>query len=245
MSYISVKDKVVLITGASRGIGKRIAEGFRDEGAIVHGTGSKPESVEWMKDEGIIGHAADMRDPLAIGSVIQSIHEKTGKVDVLINNAGIASNTPAGGMKEDEIYKIVETNYIGLFRACQAYYKVQRKVGGNVINFASVLGLVGTPLASVYSGTKGAVISLTRALAVEWVKNGFRLNAICPGLIETDMTSMITDRPAIKEQVQAGIPMKRMGRPDDLLGAGLFLASDASSYMTGQILVVDGGLTAQ
>lgn len=245
MSYISVKNKVVLITGASRGIGKVLAEKFRDEGAIVHGTGSKPESVAWMDPSGIHGHSADMRDPHAIGSVIQSIHDRESRIDVLINNAGVAGNTPAGGMKEEEIHKIVETNYIGLFRACQAYYKVQKKTGGNIINFASILGLVGTPLASVYSGSKGAVISLTKALAIEWVKNGFRLNAICPGLIETDMTSMITDRPAIKEQVQGNIPMKRMGKPEDLVGAALYLASDASEYMTGQIMVVDGGLTAQ
>ncbi|WCL49536.1 SDR family NAD(P)-dependent oxidoreductase [Leptospira sp. GIMC2001] len=241
----SVKGKVILITGASRGIGRFLAEGFRDLGAEVHGTGSKPESVEWMKSAGIVGHAADMRDPLAIGQVIQSVHAKTARIDVLINNAGIAGNTPAGGMKEEEISKIIETNYTGLFRSCQAYYKVQRKSGGNIINFASVLGMIGTPLASVYSGTKGAVISLTKALAIEWVNNGFRVNAICPGLIETDMTSMITDRPAIKEKVQGGIPMGRMGLPIDLMGGVVFLASDSSSYMTGQTIVIDGGMTAQ
>lgn len=245
MGFISVQNKIILITGASRGIGRKLAEAFHSEGAIVHGTGSKNESIAWMPSEGIHGHVADMRDPLAIGSVIQSIFDKEGKIDVLINNAGIASNTPASGFKDEEIYKIVETNYIGLFRACQAYFKVQKKMGGNIINFASVLGLVGTPLASVYSGTKGAVIALTRALAIEWVKYGFRVNAICPGLIETDMTHMITQRENIKEQVVQNIPMKRMGKPDDLVGAVLFLASDASSYMTGQTLVVDGGLTAQ
>jgi 3-oxoacyl-[acyl-carrier protein] reductase len=245
MNFINVKDKVVVITGASRGIGKCLAEGFRDSGAKVHGTGSKPESVSWMEASGITGHSANMRNPEEIIAVLQEIHQKEGKIDVLINNAGVASNTPAKGLKEEEISKIIETNFIGLFKACQEYYKLQRKSGGNIINFASVLGLVGTPLASVYSGTKGAVISMTKALAIEWVGNGFRVNAICPGLIETDMTSMITDRPSIKEQVQSNIPMKRMGRPEDLLGAALFLASDSSSYMTGQTLVVDGGLTAQ
>jgi len=242
---ISVQGKVVVITGASRGIGKTLAESFLKEGAIVHGTGSRPESIEWMRNIGIHGHSADLRDPAAMGAILQSIHDMEGRIDVLVNNAGVASNTPAGGMKEEEISKIVETNFIGLFRSCQAYYKLQKKSGGNIINFSSILGLVGTPLASIYSGTKGAVISLTRALAIEWAKNGFRLNAICPGLIETDMTAMITGRPQLKEQVQANIPMKRMGKPEDLVGAALFLASDASSYMTGQILVIDGGLTAQ
>jgi 3-oxoacyl-[acyl-carrier protein] reductase len=244
-NLFNIENKVIVITGASRGIGKYLAEGFNDLGARVHGLGSKPESIEWMKGSGINGHSTNMRHPEEIHSTLQSIHQKEGRIDVLINNAGIASNTPASGMKMDELMNIVETNYIGVFQSCQAYYKLQKKQGGNIINFASVLGMIGTPLASIYSGTKGAVISLTKALAIEWVKNDFRLNTICPGLIETDMTAMITDRPLIKEQVQANIPMKRMGLPKDLLGATVFLASDASKYMTGSSIIVDGGMTAQ
>ena len=220
----SVKDKTVIITGASRGIGRRLAEGFRDAGAIVYGTGSRPESVEWMKDaEGIEGRAANLMEPGAMAAVIEEVHGKHGRLDCLI-----------------------DTNFKGVFRACQAYYKLQRKSGGGVIiNVSSVLGHVGTKLAAVYCGTKGAVIQMSKALAIEWAGSGFRINALCPGFIDTDMTEMIQKRPQVLEQMNASIPMGRMGQPEDLLGASIFLASDASAYMTGQSLVVDGGFIAQ
>ncbi len=141
---------------------------------------------------------------------------------------------------------MIDTNFKGVFRACQAYYKLQRKSGGGVIiNVSSVLGHVGTKLAAVYCGTKGAVIQMSKALAIEWAGSGFRINALCPGFIDTDMTEMIQKRPQVLEQMNASIPMGRMGQPEDLLGASIFLASDASAYMTGQSLVVDGGFIAQ
>lgn len=105
--------------------------------------------------------------------------------------------------------------------------------------------MVGSKLASVYSGTKGAVITLSKALAIEWCNNGYRVNVICPGLIDTDMTDMIKDKEFIMKQVLAGIPMGRLGKPEDILGAAIYLASDSSAYMTGQCIVLDGGLTAQ
>ncbi len=244
---LSVKDKTIIVTGASRGIGRAIAETLRDRGAVVYGTGSRPESIEWMNaDSAVQGRVANVREPGAMAEIIQEVHDKHGRLDVLINNAGIASNTPASSFKEDEMEAIIDTNFKGLFRACQAYYKLQRKSGGgNIINVASILGLVGTTLASVYCGTKGAVINMTRALAVEWASSGFRLNCICPGFIETDMTEMIQKRPAVMEKMLEAVPMKRIGRPDDLVGAAVFLASDASKYMTGQTVVVDGGMIAQ
>jgi 3-oxoacyl-[acyl-carrier protein] reductase len=241
----SVKDKTIIITGASRGIGKTLAEGFRDAGAIVYGTGSRPASVEWMAGSGIHGRAADMTEPGAIGAVIQEVYEKHGRLDCLINNAGIATNTPSMGFKEEDMERMIDTNFKGVFRACQAYYKLQRKSGGGVIiNVSSVLGHVGTTLAAIYCGTKGAVVQMTKALAIEWAGTGFRLNALCPGFIDTDMTEMIQKRPAVLEKMLETIPMRRMGKPEDLLGAAIFLASDASVYMTGQSLIVDGGFVA-
>ena len=131
-----------------------------------------------------------------------------------------------------------------MFRACQAYYKVQKKAGGCIINVGSILGLVGTSLASVYCGTKGAVVQMTKALAIEWAGNNFRVNAILPGFIETDMTEGMRSRPQVLDGALQMIPMKKLGQPRDLLGAAIYLSSDAASYMTGQNIVVDGGMTA-
>ncbi|TGN20335.1 SDR family NAD(P)-dependent oxidoreductase [Leptospira idonii] len=245
MNLFDVKGKTVLITGASRGIGKTLALGFRDAGAIVYGAGSRPESVEWMAKEGINGVVIDVRSEKDAYNEIGKIREKHGKLNCLINNAGIATNTPASGFKEDELQNIIQTNYAGVFRNCQAYYKHHKKDGGNIINVASVLGIVGSKLASVYSGTKGAVITLSKALAIEWCNSGYRVNVICPGLIDTDMTEMIKSKDYILSQVVSAIPMGRLGKPEEILGAAIYLASDASSYVTGQEIIVDGGMIAQ
>lgn len=245
MKLFDVSGKTILITGASRGIGKTLALGFRDAGAIVYGAGSKLESIQWMEKENIHGVVIDVRSETDAFQTIQMIKTKHGRLDTLINNAGIATNTPASGFKEEEIQNIVQTNYVGVFRSCQAYYKIQKKDGGNIINIASVLGMVGTKLASVYSGTKGAVITLSKALAIEWCNSGYRVNTICPGLIDTDMTDMIKSKEGIMNQVLSGIPMGRLGKPEDILGAAIFLSSDNSAYITGQSIVIDGGLTAQ
>ncbi|MBX7058989.1 MAG: glucose 1-dehydrogenase [Leptospirales bacterium] len=241
---ISFENKTILITGASRGIGRAIAEGFGRHGATVYGTARAESSLDWMAAAGMHGRAADVSQPGAVAAVIEEIVARHGRLDCLLNNAGVASNTPSGGMKEGEMDMIINTNFKGVFRACQAYYKAQRRSGGVIINMASVLGLVGAPLAGVYCGTKGAVIQTTRALAVEWASAGFRVNAIAPGFIDTDMTEMIKKRPAVREKLLGQIPMNRMGQPEDIVGAALYLASDLSSYVTGHVLVVDGGVTA-
>lgn len=233
-----------MITGASRGIGRALAEGFRDAGAIVYGTGSKPESIEWMMSSDIQGRVADISKPGTMQPIIEEIKSKHSKLDCLINNAGIAVNIPASAFKEEDIYRIIDTNFVGMFRTCQAYYKAHKLMGGNIINISSVLGLVGYSLSSIYSGTKGAAIQLTKSLAAEWIGNNFRVNVICPGFIDTDMNKMIKDKPQVFETVSSNIPMRRLGKPEDILGAAIFLSSEASSYMTGQVLVVDGGLTS-
>jgi 3-oxoacyl-[acyl-carrier protein] reductase len=244
MGLFDLNGKTVLVTGASRGIGKALVEEFIRSNAIVYGTGSKEESIVWMKGTGIEGRVADISKAGTMAPIIDEIKSKHGKLDCLVNNAGIAVNIPAVAFKEEDIYKIIDTNFVGMFRTCQAYYKSHKLLGGNIINVSSVLGLVGYSLSSVYSGTKGAAIQLTKSLAAEWVNNNFRLNAICPGFIDTDMNKMIKDKPQVFESVSKGIPMKRLGKPEDIAGAAIFLASDASSYMTGQIIVVDGGLSS-
>jgi len=244
LSFFDVRNRTILITGASRGIGKALALGFQEVGAIVYGTGSKEESISWMSEQGIEGRVADISKKGSMDPIIEEIKSKHGKLDCLINNAGIAVNIPAVAFKEEDIYKIIDTNLVGMFRTCQFYYKTHKLIGGNIINISSVLGLVGYSLSSIYSGTKGAAIQLTKSLAAEWIGNKFRVNAICPGFIDTDMNKMIKDKPQVFETVSSSIPMRRLGKPEDIVGAAIFLASDSSSYMTGQVIVIDGGLTS-
>jgi len=239
-----MQQKTVLITGATRGIGRGIAIGFADAGYIVYGSGRNLDGSEWASQKSIHLRQADVTDQASMAAIMNEIKEKHGRLDCLINNAGVAGNTPASSLDAEEIAKIIDTNFKGVFQCCQSYYKMQRKSGGNIINVASVLGMVGTSLASVYSGTKGAVISMTKALAIEWANSGFRVNAICPGFIDTDMTEMIKKRESIMQKMLEFIPLKRLGVPADIVAPALMLASDGASYITGQTIVVDGGMTA-
>lgn len=245
-------EKTVLITGATRGIGKGVAKAFAEAGYITYGTGRNLSDTLWADEKKIILKQADVADQAAMAAIMSGIKEEHGRLDCLINNAGVASNTPASALGEEEISHIIDTNFKAVFQCCQSYYKMQRKGpaigsghrGGNIINISSVLGIVGTSLASVYSGTKGAVISMTRALAIEWANSGFRVNAICPGFIDTDMTEMLKKREAVMQKMLEYVPLKRLGTPEDIAAPALMLASDGASYITGQIIVVDGGMTA-
>lgn len=243
--YFDLTNKTVLITGASRGLGKTMALAFKEAGALVTGTGSRPESVAWMDAAGIAPAAADMSVAGSMDPIIAGIVETHGRLDVLINNAGINLNVPAAMVKEEQMEELLAVNVKGLFRACQAYHRAQRKKGGVIVNVASLAGFLGTPLNVIYSATKGAVLQLTRSLAMEWAGANFRVNALCPGVFDTEMSDRVTKNENMLKQLEAVIPMKRIGDPDDLVGPAMFLASDASRYMTGQLVIVDGGYSTQ
>ncbi len=242
-----LKDKVVLITGVNKGIGKALAEGFVRHYAMVYGTVRNQEYFEELKKQNINPILFDVRNFDVIEELFKTIYEKHNRLDCLINNAGISSNTPASMFKPEEVRNIIQTNFEAVFYLCQAYYRFQKKYKANngcIINISSVLGLVGTTLASIYSGTKGAILQLTKSLAIEWANSNIRVNAICPGFIETDMTENIQKKSQLLQKVIEAIPLKRLGKPNDLVGAALFLASDYANYITGQYIVVDGGMTA-
>ncbi|MFN3604887.1 MAG: SDR family NAD(P)-dependent oxidoreductase [Leptonema sp. (in: bacteria)] len=240
-------NKVVLITGANRGIGRALARGFVKHNAIVLGSIRDKSHIEELEKENIHTILLDVREFDRLEEVMSSIYEKYQKIDCLINNAGISYNKPASMLKKEEVKNIIQTNFEAVFYLCQSYYKLQKKYKvqeGNIINISSVLGFVGTILASVYSGTKGAVLQLTKSLAIEWANSNIRVNAICPGFIETDMTEHIQNKTEFTKKLIETIPLRRLGKPEDIVGAALFLASDYSKYITGQYIVVDGGMTA-
>lgn len=242
-----LKDKVVFITGVSRGIGRALAISFVQHNAIVYGTVRNHSYFQELKNQNINPILFDVRNFESIENILREIYEKHNRLDCLINNAGISSNTPASMFKQEEVRNIIQTNFEAVFYFCQAYYRFQKKFKiskGCIINISSVLGLVGTTLASIYSGTKGAVLQLTKSLAIEWANSNIRVNAICPGFIETDMTENIQKKPDLVKKLIETIPLKRLGKPEDIVGAAIFLASDYAEYITGQCIVVDGGMIA-
>lgn len=239
LEMFSVRGRCALVTGASRGIGRAIARVLVDAGVVVYGTGRTPSSVAAMTELGVQGRVADVRDKGAAVAILDEIIERHGRLDCLINNAGLLSSTPAGALKAEQVDDLFDTNFkAGLWYA-QAYYRKQRRRGGNVVNIASVLGLRGLRGSSAYCASKGALLQMTRALSAEWAPYGWRVNAVCPGLIETDMNDGVDYHKATSL-----IPMRRAGNPDDIAGPVLFLMSDASRYVTGQTLIVDGGMTS-
>ncbi len=240
---LDIRGKSILITGASRGIGRALALGMRDAGAIIYGTGTQPESVAWMGDENLVGRALDVRDEAGTDAFIRDIVKKHGKLDCLINNAGITDGRLASWHDADSVEDVMSTNYKGTMIGSQAYFRHHRKHGGIIINVSSILGIVGTEMSSVYCSSKGAINQLTRCLAMEWAPYKFRINALCPGLVDTDFIKPITEHPAVLKAAIERTPMKRIAQPEEMVGAAIFLASNASSFMTGQTLVLDGGTT--
>ena len=246
-----MKSGVAVVTGGASGLGKAMAEEAARRGMKVViadvEAGAMEQVVNDLRATGTeaIGVLTDVTNAESVEALAVATEQSFGPPNLLFNNAGVASNTPASGLDDDEIAKIIDTNFKAVFQCCQSYYKMQRKSGGGcIINISSVLGIVGTSLASVYSGTKGAVISMTKALAIEWANSGFRVNAICPGFIDTDMTDMLKKRESVMAKMLEYIPLKRLGTPEDIAAPAIMLASDGAAYITGQIIVVDGGLTA-
>ncbi len=245
-ALFSVADQVVLVSGASRGIGRAIAEGFAKRSAKVIITGRDPSTLEKTANEmGAHPIVCDIASKKAIDQLVASALAKFGHIDTLINVAGVNRRMLAEKLTEEDYDFILDVNLKGPFLLSQAVGKAMLARGqGNQINIASLNN--DRPLKGVmpYAMSKIAMSHMTRSLAMEWGPRGIRVNAIAPGFVLTDLTKKLWSQPKMQEWGQTNTPLKRLGQPEDMLGAALFLASAASAWMTGQTVFVDGGFSA-
>jgi len=244
-------DKVAIVTGSSRGMGRTIALGLAREGASVvvisHRHPEKGQEVahEVEKLRGRALHVqADVSDKADVQRMVQATLDKFGRIDVLINNAGIHIGAPFTQESEEMWGELFRVNVMGVVLPTQAVVPHMIERGkGKVVVTASKAAVVGEPYHAAYSASKGAVLSLTRALAVELAPHKITVNAVCPGPVLTDMLLEAVPDPAEREELAAGAPLGRVGRVEDIVGAVLYLASEESDWCTGQAISIDGGMS--
>ena len=236
--------KVVLITGGTRGIGRACAAYFAGRGAQVAICGRSLETATAAANE--LGHGtrafqADMADPDAPAALIASVEDAFGPVAILVNNAGLARDTLLMRMKDDDWAQVIDTDLTGVFRCCRAVVRgMMKQRWGRIINISSVIGIVGQAGQANYAAAKAGLLGLTRSLARELGSRNITVNAVAPGLIETDMTAVIQGE--MREAMLARIPLGRILRVEDLMGAFVFLCSPAAAAMAGTHIIVDGGV---
>jgi NAD(P)-dependent dehydrogenase (short-subunit alcohol dehydrogenase family) len=254
--------RVAIVTGGSIGLGRQMAEGLAEMGAHLVLCARKEErchqAAEQLQQLGVkaIAVGCDVKNPASIEEMVEATLSQFGRIDVLINNAGISWGAPVEEMRLEDWNKVIETNLTGTFLCAQAVGKVMirqsrgknsagKNSAGKIINVASVAGLGGAPAelpAIGYHASKGGVISFTKDLACKWASHNIQVNAIAPGWFPTHMSNRVLEHH--EELFLSHIPLRRFGNEHDLKGAAVFLASDASNYVTGHVLVVDGGQSA-
>ena len=241
---MSLENKVALVTGASRGIGKAIAQQLVQQGATVIGTATSEKGAaaisDYLGDKGK-GIALNVTDADSVQETVKSLEKEFGSIDILVNNAGITRDNLMMRMKDDEWNSVIDTNLTAIFRGCKAVVRgMMKRRNGRIINISSVVGTTGNPGQVNYCAAKAGLVGFSKSLAKEVAARGITVNCVAPGFIDTDMTKALTEEQ--KESIFANIPAARLGKPDEIASAVTFLASDGAAYITGETIHVNGGM---
>ena len=250
-SLFDLTGRVAIVTGGNTGLGLAMAQGLADAGADIviadRDAGNAAQAKAELERSGrnVLTLTTDVTDTDAINAMVAATLKQFGRIDILINNAGISLSGPPQDMPRADWQKVIDVNLTAPFLCAQAVYPAMSKAGGGkIINLASVLALHGAGGAANYAASKGGILQLTRSLAIAWAPDNIQVNAILPGWIDTDLTKRAKEaREELHDRILARTPAGRWGRPDDLAGAAVFLASPGSAFVTGAALSVDGGIS--
>ncbi len=250
-NIFSLENKTAVVLGGTSGIGRVLSIGLADAGANVIASARRPEQVEDTAAEierrgrATVRLCSDVRERASLEKLLAAALDRFQKVDILVNCAGKIKRTPTLSMAEEEWLDILDTNLTGTLRACQVFGKHMLECGyGRIINIASLNSFVALSEVAAYAASKAGVVSLTRSLAVEWSKRGVAVNAIAPGVFHTPMNANLLDNTPRGQELLLRTPAGRFGKNEELVGAAVYLASDAASFVAGETLVVDGGFLA-
>jgi NAD(P)-dependent dehydrogenase (short-subunit alcohol dehydrogenase family) len=250
-NIFDLSEKTAVVVGGTTGIGHALALGLADAGADVIASSRRSEEVDKTaaeieaKDRRTLRVPSDVKDRASLVALRDAVLAEFGKVDILINCAGTTKRSPTLTVSEEEWSHIVETNLTGTLRGCQVFGEAMLAKGyGRIINIASLTSFVGFFEVAAYAASKAAVASLTKTLAVEWSQHGVLVNAIAPGMFRTALNANLLDNTDRGRELHVRTPMKRWGKTEELVGAAVYLASDAASFVAGEIIAVDGGFLA-
>lgn len=242
---MELKGQVALVTGGSRGIGLAIAQGLAEGGATVAVVARDADRAQaaaaGLPGEGHRGYSADVAKSASVDALVKQVEEELGSIDILVNNAGVTRDNVLMRLKDEDWDAVVDTNLRGAFNTIRAASRgMMKRRAGRIVNITSVVGITGNKGQSNYAASKAGLIGLTKSVARELASRNILVNALAPGYIETDMTADLPE--AARESLVGSIALGRLGQPSDIAGVVRFLAGPAAAYMTGQVLVVDGGM---